>query len=93
MTPDVINGTLEMLGGVFVLNHCRAVIRDKAVKGVSIISIVFFSIWGYWNLFYYPHLDQWWSFWGGILIVSANSLWVMLLIKYWRKNKVNGNDL
>src|SRR6185436_15953847 len=24
---------------------------------------------GFWNLFYYPHLDQWLSFAGGVLIV------------------------
>ena len=84
-SPDLINGTFEILGGVFVLNHCRSVIRDKAVKGVSIISVVFFSLWGCWNIYYYPHLDQWWSFYGGLVIVSANTLWCVLLIKYWKR--------
>jgi len=80
--PDLINGSFELLAGLFVLNHCRAVIRDKAVKGVSIISVGFFTSWGFWNLFYYPHLDQWLSFFGGLFIVAANSIWVLLLLKY-----------
>lgn len=79
---DIINGLFELLAGVMILNHCRAVIRDKAVAGVSIISTIFFSLWGVWNLHYYPSLDQWWSFAGGLLIVAANFLWVSLLIKY-----------
>jgi hypothetical protein len=82
MTPDLVNGLFEMLGGLFVLNHCRAVLRDKAVAGVSIESTAFFSAWGAWNLYYYPHLDQWWSFAGGIVIVAANCCWVGLLLKY-----------
>lgn len=83
--PDLINGSFEFLAGFFVLNHCRMVLKDKAVAGVSIISIVFFTLWGFWNLYYYPHLDQLWSFYGGMFIVTANTLWVILLIKY--KNK------
>ena len=86
MTPDFFNGLFEVLGGVMVLNHCRAVLRDKAVAGVSILSTAFFSAWGFWNLFYYPHLDQWWSFAGGVVIVAANCLWVALLLKYRSRN-------
>jgi len=82
--PDLINGIFEFSAGFFVLNHCRVVIKEKAVKGVSIISIVFFTSWGYWNLYYYPHLEQWLSFLGGLFIVVANSIWVVLLIKYKR---------
>jgi len=82
MTPDIINSAFEVLGGVFVLNHCRAVLRDRAVKGVSIVSTGFFAAWGLWNLYYYPHLDQWWSFLGGLVIVGANVWWVYLLLRY-----------
>lgn len=79
---DLINGSFEVLAGFMVLNHCRAVLRDKAVAGVSILSTLFFSLWGVWNLYYYPSLNQWLSFMGGIIIVFANILWVCLLIKY-----------
>jgi len=82
MIPDIFNGAFETLGGLFILNHCRAVVRDKAVKGVSILSTAFFSAWGLWNLYYYPHLEQWWSFSGGVVIVAANCLWVALLLRY-----------
>jgi len=70
------------LAGVFVLDHCRNVLKDKMVAGVSIVAVIFFTLWGFWNLYYYPHLDQWLSFYGGLFIVMANFLWVVLLIKY-----------
>jgi len=79
---DIINALFELFGGIFILNHCLVAYKDKAVAGVSIISVIFFSAWGYWNLFYYPHLGQWWSFYGGVFIVLANTLWVGLLLKY-----------
>jgi hypothetical protein len=83
--PDLVNGAFELFGGIFILNHCRTLRKDKEVKGVSIISIVFFSGWGIWNLYYYPHLDQWLSFAGGLLISAANLLWIGMLL-YYSKN-------
>lgn len=82
MSADLFNGLFEAIGGLLILNHCRAVLRDKAVKGVSIFSTTVFCMWGFWNLYYYPSLDQWWSFSGGIVIVAANAVWVGLLLKY-----------
>ncbi|HET8688644.1 MAG TPA: hypothetical protein VFM18_18675 [Methanosarcina sp.] len=80
--PDLINGSFELFGGVFILNHCRVLYQDKKVAGVSILSTAFFFAWGVWNLYYYPHLEQWLSFVGGLSIASANLLWVYLLIYY-----------
>lgn len=81
-SPDVINGLFEFVGGFFILNHARVLYRHKLVKGVSVLSTVFFSSWGIWNLYYYPVLDQWWSFAGGLSITLANLLWISLMFYY-----------
>jgi len=47
---------------------------------------VFFTSWGMWNLFYYPHLGQWYSFAGGVFIVSVNTFWLGQII-YYRRNR------
>lgn len=85
--PDLINAGFEAFGGLFVLNHCRVLYKDKVLKGVSIASTVFFSLWGMWNMFFYSHLDQWFSFYGGLVITLANALWVGMMIYYYNKNK------
>lgn len=85
VTADLINGLFECGGGLLVLLHCRAVIRDKAVAGVSIFATTIFTSWGFWNLYYYPSLEQWFSLAGGLVIVAANMLWLVLLIKYRRR--------
>ena len=79
---DMINGGFEALGTVFVLNHCRVLLKDRQVKGVSILSTVFFTGWGFWNLYFYPSLGQWWSFVGAALLVGANCLYVALLVVF-----------
>lgn len=82
MTPDLINGAFEALAGFAVLNHCFALYRDKQVKGLSIASVAFFTLWGFWNLYYYPHLGQFWSFAGGVFITQVNVLYLGLLWHY-----------
>ena len=82
MTPDLINGLFEAFAGLFVLNHCRVLLHDRAVAGVSIASVAFFTLWGIWNLWYYPNLGQLWSLAGAVFIVLANAVYVGLLIHF-----------
>lgn len=82
LTPDVINGLFEVVGSLFILLSVHKVWKDKSVKGVSWLHVSFFVGWGVWNLYFYPHLDQWWSFGGGIVLAGVQSLWLALLIYY-----------
>lgn len=83
--PDLINGTYELAGGLFILLSIIRLYHDKQVHGVSVVHVGFFTSWGFWNLFYYPSLNQWWSFIGGLGVVAANSIWVFLLLYYTRR--------
>jgi hypothetical protein len=79
---DAINGAFELCGGFLLFLHCRKVIQDREIKGVSWIPVAFFAGWGYWNLYYYPHLNQTLSFIGGIVVVFANTLWLALIFRF-----------
>ena len=79
---DIINGVLETAGGGFITFSVIKLHQDKIVRGVSWVHAGFFAGWGYWNLFYYPHLDQWMSFAGGVFIVATNTVWLGQLL-YW----------
>lgn len=82
MSPDIINGLFELSGGLLIANNCRTLWKDQMVRGVNVSTTAFFTAWGVWNLYYYPHLGQWWSFVGGICIASANTIWIALAIRY-----------
>ena len=87
MWQDKVNGLFELLGGVFILFHCVRLYKDKRVRGVSFTATAYFVLWGYWNIHYYPHLGQWVSFAGGLTIVAMNTLWIILMIYYIRKER------
>lgn len=87
MTPDIFNSLLELLGGIFQFRNCWVLYKAKQVMGVDWKVIAFFAVWGIWNLFYYPHLGQWYSFIGGILVAIANIIWVVMAIIYEKRNK------
>lgn len=83
--PDIINGAFETSGAFFIWLSIFRLWRDKRVAGISVLTIGFFFAWGLWNLFYYPHLEQWASTAGGILIVISNAIYVGMLLYYGRR--------
>lgn len=82
LTPDLINGLFEGFGGLMILNHCRALYNHKYVRGVSVVSTIFFFLWGIFNVYFYKHLNQPFSWWAGIFMTCCNFLYVYLLVYY-----------
>lgn len=85
-TPDIVNGAFELLGGGLCWMNVKRLMQQKYISGVYWPVQAFFALWGFWNLFYYPHLGQWVSFAGGIILVVGNTIWVILAIHYMRKH-------
>lgn len=93
---DIGNGFFE--GGLAVLltYNIKSLIRDKEVKGASLLPSIFVTIWGYWNLYYYPSLHQWISFVGGLGVCFMNTWWLSLAFYYkrqQRKDEVSLEDI
>lgn len=79
---DVINGIFEFGGAILCWMNFFRLIKDKEVKGVYWPVTGFFAVWGIWNCFYYPSLNQWFSFAGGVVLAAGNISWVILVIFY-----------
>jgi len=82
LTNDLINSAFEGGLGALVWLNFHQLLRDKTVKGTHWFPPVFVTIWGYWNLWYYPSLHQWCSFVGGASLALANTAWLALAIHY-----------
>ncbi len=93
MWQDWLNGIFELLGGLFITLSCIKLHQDKKVRGVSFIHVAYFTAWGYWNIHYYPHLEQWMSFAGGLSVVLINTIWLGMLIHYIRKERNDKNNI
>lgn len=82
MIQDIINGSFELLAGAALALHCAQLLRDREVKGVSLPAVLFFTVWGIWNMYYYPFLGQPWSFAGGVIVTLANTAYLALLVRF-----------
>ena len=82
MNVDLVNGLFEMFGAVLTWMNAHRLYKDKHIQGVYWPVTAFFTLWGLWNLYYYPALGQWFSFVGGLVLVAGNVVWTFLAIKY-----------
>lgn len=85
MTPDHVNGSLEFIGSAMLWANVYRLYRDKQVHGVTWYATGFFMLWGWWNCYFYPAYDLWWSFAGGVSLVVANTAWLGQMV-YYRRN-------
>jgi len=86
--PDMVNGTFELLAALFLAVNVVKLYHDREVRGVSWISVFFFTTWGAWNLFYYPHLGQWISYLGGVAVLAVNLTWLSMLFMLTRNTEL-----
>jgi hypothetical protein len=82
--PDLINGIFEAGIAVFLWKGVLMLRVDKEVKGFYWPTVAWTAAWGLWNLFYYPHLGQWFSFGGGVAVVLVNITWLAHVAYYAR---------
>lgn len=78
--PDFINGGFELCAGIAQALNCLKLAKDKKVAGIHWQVTTFFSAWGAWNLYYYPHLHQMLSFTGGLVLFTFNTLWFSMYL-------------
>lgn len=79
---DVGNAVFECSGGLFVALNAWDIWKKKAVAGQTLTALFFFTMWGIWNLFYYPSQNQWWSTVGAWSIMIVNSVQIYLVFRF-----------
>ena len=87
--PDITNGLVELGGAYFTWRNAIQLQRDREIKGVYWPATAFFTGWGLWTLIYYPAIQQWLSFIGGLVLVSGNLVWVIGAVKLQKKDCKN----
>ncbi len=82
MNGDLINALFEFGAALCLGRNVAQLRRDKRVQGVCVSSTVFFTLWGYWNVWFYPSNGFILSCVAGLLVVAANTAWVCLVAAY-----------
>lgn len=79
---DFINSAFELGLGIGNWASVLKLHNDKQVRGVYIPTAALCTVWGFWNLYFYPAFGFILSFLAGISVVSANCIWLFLAWKY-----------
>lgn len=82
---DLINGLFELTSALFASINVFRLHKDKEVKGVSVIPTIYFTLWGLWNIYFYPSNGFYYSFIGGLFIVLVNTIWIGQIFYYKKK--------
>ena len=83
---DKINSAFIFVASIFYFLN---LIKDKDVKGISKLSILFFSIWNIWTLFFFIQVSEfWWTIAAYVMVTLLNLVYIILMFKYSR----NKND-
>jgi len=84
---DQINSGFVLIAALFYLLNLFKLIKDKEIKGISKISIGFFSLWNVWTLFFFIKISEyWWTIGAYVVVAILNIAYITLMIKYTRNN-------
>jgi hypothetical protein len=87
VTPDIVNAVFEGGGAVLLCANIRRLYCDKRLAGVSLVPTVWWNIWGVWNVYFYHAIGTPLSFFAGIGVLVANTVWVALALYYARRRR------
>jgi hypothetical protein len=79
---DLVNAAFECGGALLIWLNVQRLYRDKMLRGVFWPVNLFYTLWGCWNVYYYPALGQTLSFWAGLGVVIGNAAWCVLAWRY-----------
>lgn len=82
MNADLINAYFELFGGLFIWINVLKIAKDRKVRGVHWLPTFAFTIWCFWNVFYYQSLGQYFSTFAAIVPGVGNFFWLSLCWKY-----------
>jgi hypothetical protein len=80
-----MNAVFEVCGSVAVWMNFVAMVRDRGYAGTRLPMMVFFTSWGFWNLFFYSGLHQELSYYASIFLTSGNCAVVWAMAYFGRK--------
>lgn len=82
LNADLTNALFESAGAVLIWLNVADVWKKRKTAGIHWLPLALFTIWGYWNLAYYPHLGQFLSTVAAGFVAFANTVWLALVLRY-----------
>jgi uncharacterized protein with PQ loop repeat len=83
---EFITAAFATVSGFMLLLNLRQAIRDKDVKGVSLITLWFFTCYAIWMTYYFWTLSEYWVVVPAIVNMMANIAYLSVATKYKRRS-------
>lgn len=92
MFYDHINAGFEWFAALVLILNVIQIRKDKRVSGVSIWPAAVFAAWGFFNIFFYSHLNQSLSAIAAVFVALANVTWLGHVFYYgWKAKQIPDN--
>jgi hypothetical protein len=88
MTPDHINALFEAGGALLLTMNVVQLYRDRRLAGVRLAPVIWFQAWGAFNLWFYWRVGLTSSWFAGIAVFTANTVWVSMAIWFSRNREI-----
>lgn len=80
MDNDALTAAFQVAACLFIADSIRSAWRDRELKGVSVRTIGFFTVWTIWGAVNWHLLRQPWSFWTSVLMFGLYVVWLALVV-------------
>jgi len=80
-TADAITTFFQTGASIFLCLNILQLKRDRELRGVSIWTIAFFTVWSYWGIFLFYSLDLFWSMVSNAVMAVAYTVWLALAVR------------
>ncbi len=92
MSNDQINALFELGSAILGCTNIYKTYIDKGVKGYNYGVLIFYTLWCFYNFYFYPMNDLWYSFYAGIAIGLVNMIWLIEIL-YYKSKEVKSKNI
>jgi len=82
MNEDIIQAAFNIGGCIAISSSIWKLYHQKIVRGIHWPMMIFFMSWSSYNIYFYGHLVQNYSFYAGFTILTAEIIYLYLLLYY-----------
>ena len=74
------------ISGMMLFLNIHQAVKDRDIRGVSLVTLWFFTTYAAWMVFYFWYLDQTWVIIPAVINFIANAGYLILAIIYKRRS-------
>lgn len=92
MLVDQITGGFQFFASIFIMLNIRALLKSREMKGISLLTIVFYNLWDFWGVYMFYRIGNSYSMWTAVAITVVYTTWSCLVFYFTLSSKESPNE-